>query len=53
MIKIFGNSWDEILKEEIEKEYFKDILKKIDDEYEKNTIYPKKENIFNSLKYTD
>lgn len=53
MIKIFGNSWDEILKEETEKEYFKDILKKIDDEYENHTIYPKKENIFNSLKYTD
>lgn len=53
MIKIFGNSWDEILKDEIEKDYFKNILKTVDEEYESYTVYPKKENIFNALKYTD
>ncbi len=52
MINIFGNDWDEILKEEIEKDYFKKIMDFIDGEYETKTVYPRKENIFNALKYT-
>ena len=47
-----GNDWDEILAEEFEKEYFlnlRDFLKK---EYEEQTIYPPKEDIFNALRYS-
>lgn len=51
MIKT-GNDWEEILKEETEKEYFKELLKKVENEYENFTVYPAKENIFASLKYT-
>ena len=51
MIKT-GNDWEEILKEETEKEYFKELCKKVEEEYENFTIYPAKENIFASLKYT-
>lgn len=47
-----GNDWDEILAEEFDKEYFlnlRDFLKK---EYEEQTIYPPKEDIFNALRYS-
>ncbi len=52
MINIFGNDWDEILKDEINKDYFRKILETIDGEYENHTIYPARENIFNALKFT-
>ncbi|MBR2500788.1 MAG: uracil-DNA glycosylase [Clostridia bacterium] len=52
MIK-FGNSWDEILKEEFQKEYFKELLLKVKEEYETHTVYPAKENVFNAFKFTD
>jgi len=51
MIKT-GNDWEEILKEETEKDYFKELLKKVDYEYENFTVYPAKENIFSSLSHT-
>jgi len=55
MIKITQN-WFELLKEEFEKPYFKNLQKFLDEEYNKYTIYPKVENIFNALnkvKYND
>jgi len=38
-----------LIKEETEKEYFKNLMLFIDEEYSTKTIFPAKENIFNSL----
>ena len=48
-----GNNWDIILKEEFEKEYFIKLEEFLEKEYTEQTIYPKKENIYNALKLTD
>ena len=50
---MIGNKWDEILKEEYEKDYFKQLTEFVEKEYETKTIYPKKEDIFAAFKYTD
>ena len=50
---MIGNSWDELLKEEFNKEYFKDLLEFIKEEYKTKVIYPKKNEIFNAFRYTD
>lgn len=44
--------WDEILASEFEKPYFKALWEQVEAEYENGPVYPKKENIFNALKYT-
>lgn len=51
MIKI-GNSWDSILKDEFNKNYFQNIIKIIDKDYSEKTCFPPREKIFNSLKLT-
>lgn len=48
-----NNNWDIILKDEYEKEYFKNLLNYINEEYNNKTVYPLKENIFKALEYTD
>lgn len=48
----FGNDWDEILKDEFEKEYYKKLRKFLIEEYKTRVIYPKMENIFSALKLT-
>lgn len=47
-----GNNWDNILKEEFNKPYFKKLMDFVNDEYENYTIYPDKDNIYNALKLT-
>lgn len=49
----FGNSWDQILEDEFEKPYFKELLEKVDEEYSKFNIYPPREKIFSALKLCD
>ena len=48
-----GNSWDQILASEFEKEYFRKLESFLDEEYENETIYPPREDIFNALKASD
>ena len=48
-----NNNWDIILKDEYEKEYFKNLLNYINEEYNNKTVYPLQENIFKALEYTD
>lgn len=48
-----SNSWNEILKEEFEKEYFKNLKEFLKYEYSNYQIFPSKEDIFNALKLTD
>ena len=48
-----GNLWDEILKDEFEKEYYQKIRKFLVYEYNHYKIYPDMHNIFNALKMAD
>ena len=34
-MKFFNNGWDKVLEDEFEKDYFKNLLTKVDEEYEK------------------
>ena len=47
-----GNDWDEILKDEWEKPYYKNLRNFLKEEYKKYTVYPDMYDIFNALKYT-
>lgn len=44
-----SESWYLKLKDEFDKEYFKNLKTFLENEYRNNTIYPKEENIFNAL----
>ena len=48
-----GNSWDDILKDEFEKEYYQKIRKFLVYEYNHYKIYPDMHDIFNALKMAD
>ncbi len=50
---MINKEWDNILKEEFTKEYFKKLGIFVKTEYSKYTIYPEYKNIFNALRYTD
>ncbi len=47
-----GNEWDDLLKEEFEKEYYQKLRRVLANEYKTNTIYPDMYDIFNALRYT-
>ena len=49
MVK-FLNDWDEILKDEFEKPYYKELRAFLKREYSTRRIYPEMNDIFNSLK---
>ena len=49
---MIGNEWDNVLKDEFEKDYFIKIRKFVDSEYETKTIYPPYDEIFNAFKLT-
>lgn len=52
---MFHNDWDEILKDEINKEYFKELLKNVNVLYQEKVIFPPKKDVFNAfrLSYKD
>lgn len=45
-----GNDWDNILKDEWEKPYYKKLRAFLKSEYQTKTVYPHMNNIFNALK---
>lgn len=47
-----GNSWDELLKHEFEKEYYQSIRSFLKKEYAQYNVYPNMHDIFNALKVT-
>ncbi len=47
-----GNDWDEILKDEFQKDYYKQLREFLKSEYSHYTIHPDMYDIFNALKYT-
>ena len=50
---MIGNTWDSLLTKEVNKEYFKELINYVNNEYKQKTIYPKKTEVFNAFKYTD
>ena len=50
---MIGNSWDNILKDEFKKEYFRNLVKFLNNENKTKTIFPKSEDLFKALKLTD
>lgn len=51
-MNIIGNSWDQVLAAEFEKDYYIKLREFLNEEYEQHTIYPPKEDIFNALRYS-
>ena len=51
-MRIIGNDWDDILKDEFDKEYYQNLRKFLDEEYQNHTIYPKAQDLYNALRYT-
>ena len=49
---MIGNDWDEILKEELKKDYFIELINKIRKEYQTKTVFPRKDQVFNAFRYT-
>ena len=49
---MIGNDWDNYLKEEYTKDYFKKLIEFINKEYQNKVIYPPKNEIFNALRHT-
>ena len=49
---MLGNDWDIILNDEINKDYFRELIKKIKSEYDTKIIYPKQSEIFKAFRNT-
>ena len=50
---MIGNRWDDLLKEEFNKDYFTKLIEFVKNEYKTKTIYPKQSEVFNAFRYTD
>ena len=50
---MINKNWDIVLKDEFEKEYFKNLGIFIKNEYKTKTVFPEYQNIFNALRLTD
>ena len=50
---MINKSWDKVLKNEYNSEYFKKLGLFVKGEYQTKIVYPRYENIFNALRYTD
>lgn len=49
---MFGNDWDELLADEFNKDYYKELSEFLKEEYREHTVYPERQDIFNALKLT-
>ncbi|MDD3048816.1 MAG: uracil-DNA glycosylase [Bacilli bacterium] len=50
---VINKEWDDILSSEYQKDYFKKLVVFVKEEYKNKIIYPKANDIFNALKYTN
>ena len=50
---MINKKWDIILKDELKKDYFKNLGIFVKNEYKTKTIFPNYENIFDALRFTD
>lgn len=53
MAEIFNNGWEELLKDEMEKDYYKKLKELLINEYNTRVVYPDAYDIYNALHYTD
>ena len=53
MNTVINKSWDIVLKDEIKKDYFKELGIFVKNEYKTKTVFPPYENIFDALRFTD
>ena len=51
-MKIFKNDWAELLEDELQKPYYKELRKFLIDEYKTKEIFPDMYDIFNALHFT-
>lgn len=51
-MRIFNNDWDDILEDEMEKDYYKKIRNFLINEYKTKTVYPKADDVMAALKIT-
>lgn len=49
---IFKNEWQDLLEDEINKDYYLELRQRLITEYRTKTVYPDKYDIFNALHYT-
>lgn len=49
---MLGNDWDELLREETEKEYFQNLFEFVKEQYQQKDIYPKMNEVFNAFRHT-
>ena len=52
-MKVTGNKWDELLAEEWQKPYYRELREFLKTEYEHGTVYPPADDIYNALRFTD
>ncbi|MDR7855324.1 uracil-DNA glycosylase [Tissierella sp.] len=52
MKKIFNNDWQDLLEDEMQKEYYLKLREFLLEEYKNKTIYPNMHDIFNALHFT-
>ena len=50
---MINKGWDQILKEELQKDYFKKLGVFVRNEYKQKICYPQYKDLFNALRYTD
>jgi uracil-DNA glycosylase len=50
---MFNNNWDEVLKDEMNKEYFLNLQKFVNNERKTKIIFPKEEDVYNAFRLTD
>ncbi|MCK5782039.1 MAG: uracil-DNA glycosylase [Flavobacteriales bacterium] len=48
-----SKEWEGFLKEEFEKDYFKDLIKFVDEEYRTQTVFPPVDEIFSAFDFCD
>ncbi len=53
MRNLIKTTWKEILDDEMNQDYFKNLEKFLESESKEKTIYPPKEEVFNALNFTD
>lgn len=53
MVQIFKNGWEDLLNDELNKDYYKKLREFLIEEYQNKIIYPNAYDIFNALHYTD
>lgn len=50
---MINKTWDTVLKNDLQSDYFKKLGLFVRSEYKQKQVYPKYENIFNALRFTD